>query len=254
MNQDYKELQEKYLKLVKGKGTPVGIKLLKDKKKAPKKVIFPKEQRALCQYLKEAATYEKTRGVTKENLGGCLIGSRVLGFQEIPEEIEKKWIKGFGYTEERFRQLMDKMNKIKIGKYEAAILAPLKEFNELKIDPEVVITTINTAQAYLLLQGIFDKTGEKTSSTMNGHATCETIVSVQEKGKTWISIPCGGTRSLSGVQDDELWMGMTPEKLGKALERMEETNIKYPLAVNQMVITQPNPKHTLTSLITDEED
>ena len=254
MTLDYEEMHERYLKLVKGKGAPIGVKLLKKKEEAPKKVMFPKEQRALCQYLKEASIYQKTRGVSRENLGGCLIGSRVLGFQEVTEDIKQKWMKGFGYTEKRFNQLMDKMEKLEMNKYEAAILAPLKEFKELEMDPEAVITIVNTSQAYLLLQGVFDKTGEKTTSTLNGHATCETIAPVQKEGKTWISVPCGGARSLSGAQDDEIWMGLTPEKLEKSLERMEETNISYPPAVSQMVITPPNPKHTLTSLITSDEE
>ena len=253
MTIDYGETQERYLDLVKGKGVPVGVKLLEEKEEAPKKVPFPDQDRALCQYLKEASVYQKTRGITKENLGGCIIGSRVLGFTELPEEIKNKWMEGFGYSEERYNELVEKMEKISLGKYEAAVIAPLKEFEELEIEPEAVITMINTAQSYLLLQGVFDKTGEKTGATMNGHATCETIVPVQKEGKTWISVPCGGARSISSAQDDEIWMGMTSEKLEKALDRMEETNIKYPPAVNQMIVTEPNPEHPLTSMITTED-
>ena len=253
MTIDYGETQERYLDLVKGKGVPVGVKLLEEKEEAPEKVLFPDQDRALCQYLKEASVYQKIRGVTEENLGGCVIGARVLGFKELPEEIKQGWMEGFGYSEERYNELVEKMEKLPLGKYEAAVIAPLKEFEELEMDPEAVITMINTAQSYLLLQGVFDKTGEKTNATMNGHATCETIAPVQKEGKTWISVPCGGARSISSAQDDEIWMGMTPEKLEKALDRMEETNIRYPPAVNQMIITPPNPKHPLTPMITTED-
>ncbi|WP_240910943.1 hypothetical protein [Thermococcus sp. MV5] len=50
-----------------------------------------------------------------------------LGFGLPPEDLKERWIKGFGYTEERFNDLVKAVHATPQGKYEAAIFAPLKK-------------------------------------------------------------------------------------------------------------------------------
>ncbi|MFP4116858.1 MAG: DUF169 domain-containing protein [Candidatus Aenigmatarchaeota archaeon] len=248
----YENLEKRYDDLIKGKGVPIGVKLLENKEEVGNKVMFPDKDLGLCQVLKEVAVYEKTRGVSMENMGGCVIGSRVLGFEEIPDDLKERWVNGFGYTEERFEELMEKTETLPVGDYEAAVMAPLREFDDLGMHPDSVVMVTDSSQVYLLLLGVFDKTGQKTSPRVNGHAACEVIVPVAEEGVPWLTVPCGGARSIAGSQDDELWIGLTTKDLEKALDRVEETDLAYPPAVNQMLVSEPNPDHPLTGLISRE--
>jgi uncharacterized protein (DUF169 family) len=172
-----------------------------------------------------------------------------MGFEEVSEDLKKRWVEGFAYQEEIFDELMKKTEKLPLEKYEAAVFAPLKDFDSFDFNPDAVIMVVNSSQAYLLTMGVFDKTGQKTAPSINGHAACEIIAPVAEKGKPWLTIPCGGARSIAGSQDDEIWLGLTIKDLEKSLERIGETGLGFPSPLNQSLITEPNPDHPLTGLI-----
>ncbi|MEM0230802.1 MAG: DUF169 domain-containing protein [Candidatus Woesearchaeota archaeon] len=247
---NYKQLSEKFTTTIKGKASPIGIKLFTSRKDAEKLKIVPlEEQLALCQAMKLAAVYEKSRLVFFENVDACVVGSYILGFGLPPEDIKDRWVAGFNYKPEIFEKLTSAIEAIPQKKYEAAIIAPLYEFERIKQKPEAVVIFINSAQAYLLLVGYFDAIGKKPYSTFNGHAACEVIAAVANGKSPWLTIPCGGARSIADAQDDELWLGMKPEELEAAIKRLESVGSKYPAPLNQMLITPMNPKHPLTSLI-----
>ena len=242
-------LQERYLKTIKGKGAPVGVKFFKDKKEAEKYGVKSLEdKRALCQAFKVASTYEKTRLLSPENIDACVIGSYVLGLSNVPEDLEDRWVKNFDYTQENFKSMIKGIENVK-EKQEAAIIGPLKEFDKMKLTPDVVLLTVNSSQSYLLLVGFFDNTGKKPCSCNNGHAACEVIGAVREGKSPWFTLPCGGARGIADVGDDELWIGMSVDDLEKALERLEKVRMKYPPAITQMSLSEPNKEHPLTHLI-----
>jgi len=248
-----KDLHEKASCLIKTKGAPIGVKFLKKKDELKKLGIMPLEDNlALCQMLKLVAVYEKTRGVYFENIDACVVGTYIMGFGLPPKGLKQRWIEGFAYTAERFDQLLKKIEAMPQKKFEAAIFAPLKEFERLKQKPDAVIMFVNSAQAYLLLVGYFDATGKKAKSEFNGHAACEVISTVAMGKSPWMTVPCGGARSVGDAQDDEIWLGMTTEELEIAIKRLESIGFKYPPAVNQMVMSKLNPKHPLTNLIARE--
>jgi uncharacterized protein (DUF169 family) len=176
-----------------------------------------------------------------------------MGFEEVSNNLKNRWVENFAYKEEVFDELMKQTEKFSLGKYQAAVFAPLGEFQDLKLEPDAVVMVVNSSQAYLLTMGVFDKTGKKCSPQINGHAACEIVVPVVKKGVPWLTVPCGGARSIAASQDDELWIGLTVSDLEKALERVEETGLGYPPPVEQMPITEANPQHPLTGLINRQD-
>ncbi|MEM2956425.1 MAG: DUF169 domain-containing protein [Candidatus Pacearchaeota archaeon] len=252
-NLNFEDLHNRYNSLVRGKGVPVGIKFLKKKDELKKIGVMPLEDNlALCQVMKLAAVYEKTRGVYFENIDACVVGTYILGFGMPPADIKERWVKGFAYNPNTFDKLVKNIEALPQKKFEAAIFGPLKEFQRLKQEPDAIVMFVNSSQSYLLMVSYFDATGKKPCSCINGHAACEVISAVAMGKSPWLTIPCGGARSVGDAQDDEIWIGMKPEELDTALKRLEQTGFKYPPAVNQMVMSPLNPKHPLTDLIARE--
>lgn len=247
---EYDKMHSDIEELIKPKGAPVGIKMFEDEVEYDRLKIKPPERKlALCQILKLSSIYERTLGVKGENVDACVVGSYVLGLLRPPADLEERWIKGFDYTREKFESLVKGVHALPMNKYKAAVIAPLRTFHVRRMDPDVIFMPINSAQAYLLLVGYFDATGDKPSSDFNGHAACEVIAAAMNKGRPWLTIPCGGARSIAEAQDDELWIAMSPEAVDKTLKRLNKVGLKYPPPVFQMLTIEPDPEHPLTHLI-----
>jgi len=246
-----KELQEKICKIIRPKGVPVGVKMLKDEKELEKLHIRKLEKNlALCQLLKYIALYKKTGGVVFDNVDACVVGTYVLGFGLPPEDLKERWIKGWKYNEELFNALVENVHALPQEEYKAAIFAPLEAFEKYNLVPDAVILIIDSTQAYLLSVGYFDATGKKIQSDFNGHAACEIVATVVQGKSPWLTIPCGGARGLAGSQDDELWMGMKVEELETIIKRLEAIGLEYPPAISQSALADLAPGHPLTYLIT----
>lgn len=247
----YSALHEEINRVIKPKGgCPVGIKLFQDRTKFEElKVKGPKRQLALCQVLKFASVYERTIGVQGEDVDACVLGSYVLGFQELPRDLMGRWIERRNFTSNRFEKFVKNIHTLPMGGYKAALFSRLGTFEARGIDPDMVFIPVNSTQAYLLLSGYFDSTGDKISSDFNGHAACEIIAATKSSKKPWLTIPCGGTRSMAEVQDDELWVTMIPEQISRTMKRLKSVGARYPLAIAQMLEMSPDPEHPLTYLI-----
>jgi len=244
------EIHNTLINVLRLRGEPVGVKMLERVEDLERLGVKPYPKNlALCQYLKLSAVYGRTIGLTPDNVDACVVGSFILGFREPPPDLEKRWIELFSYSPEIFKKLVENLHRIEMGKYRAAIVAPLKVFDLKNIEPDVVFLAVNSAQAYLLLVGYFDATGYKPSSDFNGHAACEVIAAVINGRSPWLTIPCGGARGIAEAQDDEVWMGFKLDQLEKALNRLKSVGLRYPPSLYEMLTIEPSPEHLLTKLI-----
>lgn len=247
---DYAKLHEAVEQTIKPKGAPVGVKLFEDMTQFEKLHLKPPErQLALCQVLKYSSVYERTFGVEGKDIDACVVGTYVLGFLQPPSDLKKRWVEGFKYTDKKFEALVKGTHALPMAKYRALLVSTLKFFSYAKTDPDMVFIPINSTQAYLLLVGYFDATGEKPTSDFCGHAACEIIAATLNKKKPWTTIPCGGARAIAEAQDDEIWISMLPTQLDTTIDRLKSVGLKYPPPIYQMLQMTPDPAHSLTGLI-----
>ncbi|RLG87691.1 MAG: hypothetical protein DRO15_04485 [Thermoprotei archaeon] len=245
----WNDLYERIVKVLKPRGDPIGFKLFKSEEEARKIGSFTKVNIALCQAIKLASSLRAIIIANSSNIDACVIGTYVLGFKELPQDLAKRWIEAFGYTEELFKKLIESIHALPLNSYRAAVFAPIDRFNRLGVEPDGVILIVNSLQAYLALIGYFDSTGHKPSSDFNGHAVCEIIATIMKNKSPWLTIPCGGARALAEVQDDELWLGMKVDQVERTIKRLEEVGLIYPPPIYQKLWTPPLEKHPLTHLI-----
>ncbi|MEM1627736.1 MAG: DUF169 domain-containing protein [Desulfurococcaceae archaeon] len=243
---DYEALHNDVIIVLRPKGDPVGYKLFTERIDG---LPYFKGNLALCQVIKQVAILGKVLAVNSDNVDACVVGTYVLGFKELPGDFTERWVTERGMSETVVKQLITRIHVLEMGKYKSALFAPLRHYKRLNMDPDGVILIVNSAQAYIVLAGFFDSTGVKPQSDSNGHAACELVVPPLRGKSPWLTIPCGGARALAEAQDDELWISIRPEDLKKTLDRLKAVGMRYPLTVYQMLITQPNPAHPLTRLI-----
>ena len=234
---DYDVLHEDVIRLLRVRGDPVGFKFYRERKVG---LPYLKRSLALCQVLRLVAIYGHVLGVNGDLIDTYVIGNYVLGFKDLPPDISERWVKYRAMSEEVFKAMISAMHRLRVGEYQSAIFAPLKHFKKLGEDPDGVVLLVNSTQAYLLLSSYFDVVGKKPTSDFNGHAACEIIATVTQGKSPWLTIPCGGARSLAGVEDDELWIGMKARDLevvirdSRRLDNATPTNIPSTLdATNQ---------------------
>jgi uncharacterized protein (DUF169 family) len=240
---DYEEAHQKLDSILKLRGAPVGIKLLKKIEDLDKlNIQKPDSRLALCQLFGQARYMGRILGGALNEVDDCVLGSAVIGFAGLPEDIRDGtlWHKLGGYPNvEIAKKVAMAFHKLPVGSFASVVTAPLRDYSILGIDPDVVLLFGNPVQINLAIKAYHDANVGTTrvKSDYAGHATCEVIAAVIEKQKPWVSIPCDGARGLGAIQDDELIMGVTPKDLKIIIDSLDAARISYPPWSHYRILT-----------------
>lgn len=172
-----------------------------------------------------------TVGITREDKiqDRC---SRIFGLKNATEKsmnaeaamLSTTW---FRSPEEALQQQGD-YYRVPVGG--AIVLAPL---TKQKFEPEVLLVYGNPAQIMMVMCGLQKVKYERFSFSFIGEGACsDSLAQCYVTGKSAVSIPCYGERSMGGVSDDELAIALPAKDLEKAISGLKELakiGFKYPI-------------------------
>jgi uncharacterized protein (DUF169 family) len=217
---DTKTLNEKLTRILRLRTSPVAVNLLKSTKEIPSNVKIPKVGYTFCQLTALARLNGAIQAGTKDTIG-CSHAKSALGMTDFPPDIKTGKILRASRTDEGAVRFVETLPKIRTGTYEAVMTSPLEK---VQVDPDVVIVSGTPAQIMTLLNAITWINGERTSSSLTGHAAVcsEGVAATLLARKPQIGIPCIGARMYGLYQDDEMLMGIPGDQLVGIVDSLDE--------------------------------
>lgn len=248
-----KRVSEGMMNSLRLRTLPVGVKLLKDPKELPQACEILDEPLTFCQFVTYARVYGRTMGVTQKNLV-CAIAKGNLGFSDFPADLPKRFAIARTSTAEGFSKILQTALRIEPGRFQAALVAPLKE---ISLDPDIVLLFADGAQMTRLLYAATYHTGDRLNiSTAGECGTCgEGVASAFIKDKPTISFPCYGTRRFALAEDNELIFSFpfhAAWEIWRGLEMTEKGGFKYPI-LRQISAPQPPALYRIREVEPPEE-
>jgi uncharacterized protein (DUF169 family) len=218
---NYEELSSKLKTLLGLKGSPVAVKLIKERSEIPSGVPELKEKVRHCEMV------QKARGgdvfyATKEQ-HACAGGAGALGIMETPEKIKSG---EFYYSLGRFKTLesakktMDAVPRTN-KHFVASLYAPLEKAN---FKPDVVVILGNPKQLLKIAQSsIYEKGGRNNVSFSGIQSVCaDAVAQPYNTNEMNASFGCDGSRKFAKIADDELVVGIPIAKLEGFVEALEK--------------------------------
>ncbi len=121
----------------------------------------------------------------------------------------------------------------RIPKGGAIVLAPLASE---KFDPDVILIYANPAQIMMLLCGLQKMKFEYFKFGFIGEGACaDSLAQCYVSGQPSVGIPCFGERRFGEVLDDEIVIGLPPDRLEIAIEGLRQLSavgMRYPIPIH----------------------
>jgi uncharacterized protein (DUF169 family) len=210
----YAEISETLKIALDLRGSPVAVKLAKSPEGIPEGVGPIEETVRHCQMVSKARLDGEIFYATAEK-HVCMGGGWALGLKELTQSLRTG---EFYYKLGKFESWAACMRTIRqvphVPELEtyATIYAPLER---TPFDPHVVIIVGNPRAMLKLAQAALYQLGGRIESTMSGIQSVCADATAQPylTGKINYSLGCDGSRRFSGIEDDELVMGIPAEIL-----------------------------------------
>jgi len=218
----YLEVSETLKKYLGLSGSPVAIKLAKNKEGIPTGIEEIKDPIRHCQMVnlarKESAAFYATAQKHQ-----CMGGAWALGLREITQSLKTG---EFYFKLGKFsswaacKRTIELVPHIQSGETYATVYAPLEKG---LFSPHVVIIVASPRAMLKLAQSYLFKIGGRIRASMAGiqsvcaDATAQTYLN----GKVNFSLGCDGSRRFSGISDNEMVVGFPGEMLPEIAETIK---------------------------------
>jgi uncharacterized protein (DUF169 family) len=210
----YAEISETLKIALDLRGSPVAVKLAKSPEGIPEGVGPIEETVRHCQMVNKARLDGEIFYATAEK-HVCMGGGWALGLKELTQSLRTG---EFYYKLGKFESWAACMRTIQqvphVPELEtyATVYAPLEK---TPFDPHVVIIVGNPRAMLKLAQAALYQLGGRIESTMSGiQSVCADATALPYlTGRINYSLGCDGSRRFSGIEDDELVMGIPAEIL-----------------------------------------
>ena len=210
----YAEIAETLKKTLDLRGSPVAVKLAKSPEGIPEGVKPIEETVRHCQMISRARLNGEIFYATADR-HVCMGGGWSLGLKELPQSLRTG---EFYYKLGKFESWAACMRTIRqvphvptLETY-ATVYAPLEK---TPFDPHVVVIVAKPRDMLKLAQATLYQLGGRIESTMSGIQSVCADATAQPylTGRINYSLGCDGSRRFSGIEDDELVMGIPAEIL-----------------------------------------
>lgn len=233
MSERFDELVSDLNQYLRLEETPVGIQYFdqRDEAMAIERIRTPRGKFTFCQVLWQAITYSWTMLYLPE-MAPMRYCAQVNGLLDRDEEFftGEIFMGGWFNEPEKARAHHEQLDLLDHS-YQAAVISPLAAG---KIETDVCVLYMNTAQAFLLLSGYLNMHYEKLNLTFGGETACSNSwIRAMVTGKPQAAIPSFAERKFGGAKPDELVVSMSADQLQTAvdgLKRLHKNGLRYPIA------------------------
>lgn len=211
---DYAALSEGLKKLLGLSGSPVAFRFAHTKEEIPGGMAEVSEQLRHCKMV-SMARHEGAVFYAPVDKHLCNGGAWALGLRPLTESLQTG---DFYFKLGKFssraacRRTIDRIPHLNPGETYATLYAPLEN---APFVPEVVLIVTTPLSMLKLAQASLYEVGGRNQATFAGiqsvcaDATAQTFLS----GRTNFSLGCDGSRKFSGIEEQEMVMGIPAERL-----------------------------------------
>jgi len=218
----YTEVSETLKKVLSLSGSPVAVKLARNREEVPAGIPEAKEVVRHCQMV-NMARRDGAIFYAPADKHQCNGGAWALGLKEITPSLqsgEHYFRLGKFESMPACRRTMDRIAHLRSGETYATVYAPLEK---TPFDPDIVIIVTTPRNMLKLAQATLFRLGGRITSSMAGIQSVCSDATAQPylTGKANFSLGCDGSRKFSGIVDEEMVMGFPIEmlvELGEAIK------------------------------------
>ncbi|AEG17307.1 DUF169 domain-containing protein [Methanobacterium paludis] len=224
---NYEKIVKELDELLKLKGSPVAVKLIKNADELPAGYSKMPEKKRHCEFVQNARLKgDEGYATSKEHL--CKGGAGVMGIGTLPESVANGSMYhklGNFKTAEGALETVNDIPKSSKEHY-ASIYSPLES---AKFEPDVVVLVLTPKQALRITQASLHLKGGRVSSDYSGlQSVCaDAVVAVKERGVANMTLGCNGSRKNAGIADGEVIMGIPPENLEEIVDALRTFKEKW---------------------------
>lgn len=218
---NYAELSSRLKTLLGLKGSPVAVRLIKERSEIPAGTPELKEKVRHCEMVQKARNGDVFYATKEQH--ACAGGAGALGIVETPEKIKTgEFYFGLGRfkTPESAKKTMDAVPRTN-KQFVASLYAPLEKAG---FKPDVIVVIGNPKQLLKIAQSnIYEKGGRNNVSFSGIQSVCaDAVAQPYNTNEMNASFGCDGSRKFAKIADDELVVGIPASKLEGLVEALEK--------------------------------